>query len=161
MVVGGRHRSRRSVVVVWGVSDAKCGRLQSIAVRGLGRRRCVRWQQWLKVAEAKGVGPVGGGRSLGRRRRGRRKRFWGEKINASDFSSNSSDFSFIYLFFLKSITMVHITKIESYNLGFYGPNIEVLLHSSISDIQVLSLLVLPTVIIGDKFERFVSWSVTL
>jgi hypothetical protein len=85
-----------------------------------GRRRCVRWQQWLKVAEAEGVGPVGGGRSVRRRRRGRRKRFWGEKINASDFSFNSSDFSFIYLFFLKSITMVHITMIESCFLGFYG-----------------------------------------
>jgi hypothetical protein len=99
MVVGGRRRSRRSVVVAWGVSGAKCGRLQSITVRGLGRRRCVRWQQWLKVAEGEGVGLVRGGRSVGRRRRGRRKRFWREKINASDFSFNSQIFLlFIYFF---------------------------------------------------------------
>ena len=48
-----------------------------------GCRQCVRWRQWLKVAEAEGVGPVGGGSSVGRR--GRRKRFWGEKINPIRF----------------------------------------------------------------------------
>jgi hypothetical protein len=92
MVVGGRRQSRRSVVVVWGVSGAKCGRLQSIAVRGLGRRRrwlgaspdCRGWASPVRsvaaMVEGGGgrgslVGPVGGGRSVGRRRRGRRKRF--------------------------------------------------------------------------------------
>jgi hypothetical protein len=39
MVVGGRRRSSRSVVVVWGVFGAKSGRLQSVAVCG----RCRRW----------------------------------------------------------------------------------------------------------------------
>jgi hypothetical protein len=54
------------------------------------------------MAEAEGVGPVGGGRSVGRR--GRRKRFWGgggRKKPYTLLSFNSSDFSFI-LFFSKS-----------------------------------------------------------
>jgi hypothetical protein len=38
MVVGGRRRSSRSVIVVWGVFGAKGGRLQSVAVRGRRRR---------------------------------------------------------------------------------------------------------------------------
>jgi hypothetical protein len=55
------------------------------------------------MAEAEGVGPVGGGRSVGRR--GRRKRFGGggggRKKPYTLLSFNSSDFSFI-LFFSKS-----------------------------------------------------------
>jgi hypothetical protein len=42
-----------------------------------GSRRCVWRRQWLKVVEVEGVGPIGGGRSVGRR--GRRKRFWGQR----------------------------------------------------------------------------------
>ena len=38
MMVGGRRRSRRSVVVGWGVSGAKGGRHRSVAVRGPRRR---------------------------------------------------------------------------------------------------------------------------
>jgi hypothetical protein len=60
----------------------------------------------LKVAEAEGVGPVGGERSVGRR--GRRKRFGGggggkkkKKKPYTLLSFNSSDFSFI-IFFSKS-----------------------------------------------------------
>jgi hypothetical protein len=83
MVVGGHCRSCKSVFVVWGISGAKGDHLRSVAVRGRGRRQCVRWQQWLKVAEADGVGPIGGGRSVGRR--GRRKIFWGEKISPIRF----------------------------------------------------------------------------
>jgi hypothetical protein len=52
------------------------------------------------VAEAEGVGPVGGERSVGRR--WRRKRFWGEeKKPYTLLSFNSSYFSFI-IFFSKS-----------------------------------------------------------
>jgi hypothetical protein len=52
-----------------GVTGAKGGRLRSVAVGGLCR--CVRWWQWLEVAEAEGVG---GGRSVGRRGEG--GNFW-------------------------------------------------------------------------------------
>jgi hypothetical protein len=55
-----------------GVTGAKGGRLRSIVVGG--RRRCVRWRQWLEVAEAE---VVGGGRRIGRRRE--REKFLGEK----------------------------------------------------------------------------------
>ena len=47
-------------------------RLQIRAGAVGGCRRYVRWQQWLKVAEAEGVGPVGW-------REKRRKKIWGGK----------------------------------------------------------------------------------
>ncbi|KAE7996461.1 hypothetical protein FH972_001184 [Carpinus fangiana] len=72
MVVGGRRQSRRSVVVVWGVSSAKCGHLQSIAVRGLGRRR--RWlgvspdcRGWASPVRSVAAMVEGGGGSIMRR----------------------------------------------------------------------------------------------
>jgi hypothetical protein len=41
-----------------------------------GLHRCIRWWQWLKVAEAEGVGPVGGG---GRKKREEEKILGGKK----------------------------------------------------------------------------------
>ena len=57
LLSGGRRRSRRSVVVVWVVFDAKGGRLRSIAVCGrrprwLGASPDLELVPWVGVASA-------------------------------------------------------------------------------------------------------------
>jgi hypothetical protein len=75
--VGGRLRIRRSVVVVGGPHRCK-GWLSPILLPWVGCCRYVWWQQWLKVVEAEGVGPVGWREK--RRKKKREEKILGEKL---------------------------------------------------------------------------------
>jgi hypothetical protein len=61
MVVGGHRRSRRSVVVVWGDSGAKGGRLRSVAVCGCRRQWLVAYPDFELVPWVGVAGAFGGG----------------------------------------------------------------------------------------------------
>jgi hypothetical protein len=127
MVVGGRRRSRRSVAMVWGVSGAKCGCLRSVALRGNGRGCHCRWLGASSVRSVAAVVEGGGGRGCwpcwGREKR--RKKREEEKILGGGGKNKPFRFFFYLFIFLKSITMVHIIRIGSCHLGFYGSNMGV------------------------------------
>jgi hypothetical protein len=92
--------------VVWGVSGAKCGRLQSIAVRGLGRHRrwlgaspdCRGWASPVRSMAAMVEGGEGRGRwpCWGREKRRKKKKRGEEKI----LGGKNKRFRFFFYLFI-------------------------------------------------------------